>query len=426
MRRLILFFLLIPFIGFTQHYIAGGGSAPATPYVYDGGWSVPAAWVDSLGAIDITDGRALAASTIKILVDTRAGNRTFAFTVTAANGYTVKWGKKETAATYANNALAERTYDTTKCQKYCVIEITKTGAGAITAFTVSRSVTFVATQSQYPAYLWIAANYTGVCPLMYISTVFCLNLQAIWLSSITQINGIRGLALLRSLTIPSTCTTIKSFGLYQTGLTSLTIPSSVTTLEDYSTSYNNNLVEILGMTGLTSIGINCFLSYSLRSIILPSALTSIKSSLFGGNVSLKTVKYTGTVTTAEDHGTDMFYQCEQIDTLNFSGVKTTRFAFYGQTGKVNKLGSNGNLAGDSIPIRLNWASSTFSNATAPQLNLSYNSIDSTKMQKIFRCLPTVGAAGSNTKRITITGNPNPQVSAGSTAIATGKGWQVVN
>ena len=188
-QYLLVILFALPLLGFGQLYytaptVSGGTSA--------GGWSPPSYWADSLGAItNATMGAdgSIGTSEIRILVNTRTANRSFAFTVSAANGYTVKWGRNETAVNYANNATAERTYDSTKCQKYCLITITKTGAGAITAFTVANTTTFVAAQTQYPTYLWVSANYVGVAPVFYTSSVNCVNINSVFLKSCTSLGN---------------------------------------------------------------------------------------------------------------------------------------------------------------------------------------------------------------------------------------------
>jgi hypothetical protein len=135
---------------------------------------------------------------------------------------------------------------------------------------------------------------------------------------------------------------------------------------------------------------------------------------------LHQVIYTGTETSAEDHGSDFMYQCEQLDTLKMAGLKTQRFAFYGQTGKLNKLGSVGNLHNDSIPVRINWAASTFANASAPQLDLSYCSMTRLQMRAILNCLPTVVG-----KQVKLSGNPGyASLTTADKANAVLNGWTI--
>ena len=470
MRKILLLLFLIPVLGFPQLYYTTPTTGSSTPaaYVYDGNWTVPTAWVDSLGAIDITDGQNLAASTIKILVNTRTENNTFAFKVTAANGYTVKWGKKETAINYTSATIAERTYDTTKCQKYCVIEITKTGAGAITAFTVSKSTTFVATQAIYPCYLWVAANYVGASPIMAtsISTIVNSKLEAVWLANCTSIanysyyycyslksvtiptsvtnivaNSFQGCSAIRSVTIPSSVTTIGNSAFISCcSLTSITLPSSVTSLgtnvfqSDYSlqtatlgtitnmqTSLFASCIALESVTipsSVTTIGNSVFNTCtSLQTVSIPSSVTSIGTGVFNNCYSLRYVTYAGTIGTAADNGTTFMSNCEQLLTASMAGLKTTRIAVNGAEGLVNKLGSAGNLAGDSIPIRINFSGSTFSNGTAPQFDLRYCSMTAAQLSALLRALPVVTG-----KTIDITGNPGTATC--DPARARANGWTV--
>ena len=484
-QYLLVILFALPLLGFGQLYytaptVSGGTSA--------GGWSPPSYWADSLGAItNATMGAdgSIGTSEIRILVNTRTANRSFAFTVSAANGYTVKWGRNETAVNYANNATAERTYDSTKCQTYCLITITKTGAGAITAFTVANTTTFVATQVQYPTYLWVSANYVGVAPIFYTSLVNCININSVFLKSCTSIGAycFTYCYSLQSITIPSSVTSIgancfnscyslqsitipssvTSFGancfVYCYSLQSIIIPSSVTsigsscffscyslqsiTIPSSVTSIGGtcftscySLQSITIPSSVTSIGASCFNScYSLQSITIPSSVTSIGNSCFTSCYSLKYLKYVGSIASSTDFSTDFMQNCEQIDTLNFKGVKTQRFAIQGGSGKLNHLGGasyntgirTGNLKNDSVPIRLDWTNSTFANGTAPQLNMSYCKLDTNQIRSIIRCLPTVGSAGSNTKQVTFTGCTGAAaLSAYAIAFGTAKGWQVLH
>ena len=69
----ILILLFFPLLVHGQlYYTKPTTGTTTTPYIYNGDWSPPSIWADSLGVIDITDGRALAASTIKILDNDRS------------------------------------------------------------------------------------------------------------------------------------------------------------------------------------------------------------------------------------------------------------------------------------------------------------------------------------------------------------------
>jgi hypothetical protein len=424
MKKLIILILfLFPLIGFSQHYNAGSSTPAPT------GWTPPTYWVDSLGAITTAtmgaDGT-LTLDHIKLLVNTRAGNSAFAFTVTCVGGYYVKWGRNETAIAYASAGTAERYYDTTKCQKYCVIEIYPQAANHVTAFAIARTSTFVAKQTQSPQYLWLAANYASTAPLMYILSGNCYSLVSAWFNSVTSFgtNCFNSCYALQSITIPSSVT---SFGTNCFAscyaLQSITISSSVTSLGSYCFAYCYALQSITIPSSVTSFGTNCFAScYALQSIIIPSNNTGIPASLFTGDVSLKRVTYTGTETSAGDKGSDWGYQCEQLDSLAMPHLKCTRIALYGQTGKLNKLGLAGNIDRDSVPFRIDYVNSTFSNATAPQLNLSYCSMTELQMRAILNSLPVVVG-----KTVTFAGGLNAaSLTTADKAKAVLNGWTVLN
>jgi hypothetical protein len=449
MKKILLFLFLLPL--FCHGQLMSYYSSPTTTTTA-ATWTPPAAWVDSAGVIDVTDGAALAFNRIKILVNTRTELSTYAFTVTCPNGYKVRWMKSGSWYNYSSAATAQFTYDTTLTQKYCVIEIAPQGTDSITAFTVAAHS--LATQPQRPAYLWVAANYKGVSPIMgVVATVPNQGkLEAVWLSSVTSIgtSTFNTCYSLQSIVIPSSVTSIGTSAFQSCySLQSIVIPSSVTSIGTSAFSGCLSLQSVVIPSSVTSIGTSAFQSclslqsvvipssvtsigtsafstcYSLQSIVIPSSVTSIGTSAFQSCYGLANAVYTGTITTAESHD-NLFTSTEQITKLNWAGLKTTHFDFLGASGKLNKLGSAGNIASDSIPIRIDWTNSTFSNTTTPQLNLSYNQMDTTQIQKIFKCLPTVGGAGSNTKQLTVVGcSGAATLSTWAVAIATNKGWQVL-
>jgi hypothetical protein len=211
------------------------------------------------------------------------------------------------------------------------------------------------------------------------------------------------------------CSSLDSINLYSTGVTN--IQSST-----FSTCVM--LRKVILPSGLTTLGSFAFsYCYSLHRVDIPSSVTSIGYSCFGNCYSLQLIKYTGTISTSAV-GLSMLTFTEKMDTLNWSNYKCSSFGFYGGTGKTNALGANGNLANDSIPIRINWSGSSWASSTAPQLDLTYNSMTAAQMTAICRLLPTVGGAGSNAKTVNFTGNPG--VATIDHTAATANGWLVTH
>jgi len=66
---------------------------------------------------------------------------------------------------------------------------------------------------------------------------------------------------------------------------------------------------------------------------------------------------------------------------------------------------------------IDWANSTFSSGTSPQLRIDQNNLDATEIDRIFTALPTVTG-----KTINVTNNPG--YATCNKAIAEAKGWTV--
>jgi hypothetical protein len=453
MRNLIILILLFPALVQAQLMAYYSNQSPASPgVIFDGDWSPPGEWRDSIGAINILDNGTLPVNVIRLLVNTRTELNAYAFRVNCPGGYVVKWSARSSGVpqVFSSGEYADHAYDTTKCQKYCVIEIYPVDpASNITSFIVANSTLRRQNNINYPSYLWVAANYASTAPVMYSSNVLCMKLHAVWLSGITSIPSAAFYLCggMQSVIFPSSCTSIAPNAFQScSSLTRVTLPPNLTTLGNSAFQACSNLVSINVPTGVTSIGNSCFeacycLQYltmptsllttlgssifksclSLVSVTLPSSITAMSNQIFSSCYNLRHVTYKGAMTTATNcYG--LFSSNECMDTLSFAGGKFTRFMFSGTAGKVNKLGGSGNLHNDSIPIRINWSGSTFADAAAPQLDLTYNSLDTTQIQKIFRCLPTVTG-----KTVSVVGcSGAASLSNYTKSIATSKGWTVLN
>ena len=99
---------------------------------------------------------------------------------------------------------------------------------------------------------------------------------------------------LTSITIPSSVTSL-GYGCFEgcSGLTSITIPSSVTSLSDYCFYECDGLTSITIPSSVTSLGASCFSGSGLTSITIPSSVTSLGGYCFYDCKNLKTVYFKG-------------------------------------------------------------------------------------------------------------------------------------
>ena len=164
------------------------------------------------------------------------------------------------------------------------------------------------------------------------------------------------------------------------------------------------------VTTATSMFNNC---YSLQSLTLPAMpLVTTATSMFNGCVSLQTITNLSALgsTAASTQGDTMFLNCEQLTNINMPNTKFTTLGAAGASTLLNKLAT----------IALN-ASSTFSSATAPQLDISYCTLTAAQINAIFAQLPnnlakTVNITGcTGETQVTLNGTPT----TGSTTVTMG-------
>lgn len=120
---------------------------------------------------------------------------------------------------------------------------------------------------------------------------------------------------LKSVTIPSTVTTIEPSAFAGTSITTISIPSSVTTIGNSTFEGCSNLTHVQLPNNLTSLGQSAFQSCtSLISVNIPDSLTTIQNSTFRKCSSLlnivipSSVKYVGNYSFAE---------CTSLATVTF-------------------------------------------------------------------------------------------------------------
>ena len=199
--------------------------------------------------------------------------------------------------------------------------------------------------------------------------IACFTLQSIDISGMT--------ALTNTTTMFSSCFTLQSIDV--SGMIAVTNATSM-----FNGCRALQSIDVSGMIAVTNATSMFYGCYSLQSVI---------ASNFAGNASSVL-------------GTTMFAGCEQLTSINFPLAKFTKFGASGISGRLNKLGT----------FIFN-STSTFSDSTAPQLDISYTTLTDAQLDTIFTSLPTVTSKTAN-----ITGSTGAGTCT--RTIATGKGWTI--
>jgi hypothetical protein len=132
--------------------------------------------------------------------------------------------------------------------------------------------------------------------------------------------GVEGI---KSVTFPSTLTSIGGSAFARTGLESVAIPPAVTTLEEYTFSTCANLKSVTIPEGVVNIGFCAFNYCGIESLTLPSTIRSMSQSFHScGNLASLTL--TEGITTV-NHS---FYSCNALKEVHIPGsVKLTSSDF---------------------------------------------------------------------------------------------------
>ena len=348
---------------------------PSTGYGTFNDWAHPADWPS------IAD---CALGNIELIVSDKELN-TYAFICSTNNGtpYQINWGDG-TVNMYASAATAQHTYTVGAglvCSLgYTTFKITISApSGALTAFAVtSHSLASNAQRHGILSAIVRATTLTSFANMFYKSTapvVDCYQLQSCILKD----------------SFPLVTNTTSMF--YNcVSLQALTLPAMPL------------------VTTATSMFTSCF---SLQSLTLPAMpLVTTATSMFNGCVSLQTITNLSALgsTAASTQGDTMFLNCEQLTNINMPNTKFTTLGAAGASTLLNKLAT----------IALN-ASSTFSSATAPQLDISYCTLTAAQINAIFAQLPnnlakTVNITGcTGETQVTLNGTPT----TGSTTVTMG-------
>ena len=118
----------------------------------------------------------------------------------------------------------------------------------------------------------------------------------------------------------SKCSFIGSDAFYNcSGLKSIVIPSNVTTIGDSAFSNCSNLTSVVIPASVTSIGDQAFYNCSnLTSVVIPDSVTSIGNGAFSNCSNLTSVVIPDSVTSI---GNGEFSDCSKLTSISFNGTK---------------------------------------------------------------------------------------------------------
>ena len=125
---------------------------------------------------------------------------------------------------------------------------------------------------------------------------------------------------LKSITIPSSVTSLGMSCFSASGLTSITIPYSVTSLGNDCFHSCDALTSITIPSSVTSLGDYCFSYSGLTSITIPSSVTSLGKSCFEWCRGLTSITIPSSVTSL---GSSCFYMCSGLTSITIPSSVTS-------------------------------------------------------------------------------------------------------
>lgn len=161
----------------------------------------------------------------------------------------------------------------------------------------------------------------------------CFSLKRLTLpNSITSLarNDISNCTALTKLIIPSTVTSIEPYCFQSSMLSEIIIPNSVTTIDTTNMFSSNSILKKITLPNTCTQIKSYFASYciSLIYIEIPNGVTTIENSAFGNCSSLQTLTLPNTITTV---GNNAFQYCEGLTTLtlpsNLTSVGSNAFGY---------------------------------------------------------------------------------------------------
>ena len=404
-------------------------------------WIAPSDWINIDNCAD---------GNINLLVaDTTMA--TYAFICTTSSGqYHIDWGDG-TSGNFDSGATAQHTYTVGAgqvCSRgYTTFKIVISPvSGNLTSFAVTSHS--LATQNQAHHILSCVFNainittlanafYKATSPIVSCGLLESFNVKELLLSCLTTSYMFFNCYSLQSVNISSmesvTTTSYMFFSCHKLQNIDISSMVSVITVSSmFSNCYSLQNIDISSMVSVTnassmfsncrnlqSVNISSMVSvidtssmfsncYNLLNIDISSMVSVTNaSSMFNSCYNLSSLITTNfALNSSSIIATTMFDYCEQLTSINLSNAKVSKLGLKGTSGKLNK-----------VATLIFHASSTFSDATAPQLDLQYTALTAAQLDTIFTSLPTV-----TSKTVNITGSTGAATCT--RTIATGKGWTV--
>ncbi|MEN6553969.1 MAG: leucine-rich repeat protein [Methanobacterium sp.] len=217
--------------------------------------------------------------------------------------------------------------------------------------------------------------------------------------------------LLRSITFPANMPALLSINTGLGGLSSITEINLPAMANVTDLSANSNMINVTEVSypatlnSLTTLASCLYNMLNLESITLPTSMTALVT-FFSGSTAYKL----HTMTKCTNYGTNQI-------SANI-GVLLALAAF-DQPMRCSKFvltGQSATYPSVLAACEIDWANSTFG-GTSPQIDLRYNILDTTELDRILTALPVVTG-----KTINIASNPGSATC--DPTIATAKGWTV--
>jgi len=337
-----------------------------------GGWAPHPDWID-ISQVNNNE--------INLLVSDGSTGVAFAVTVAGSGTYSIDWGDGNVEHSRASGVTYYHGYvfgtgQSVNGGEYTVFKIRIYNAtNTITRFQVTKHPEYSRPHSS--PLLWAVFGTAGITNYSYTfwsSMVECSSLQSCTIASFAS------------------CTDVQYMFFNCRSLASVTLPSS----------WGN-------VTNTSNMFYNCT---SLVSVTLPGSWGNVTgvNSMFSRCYSLKNItnlQYLGSQTYQASFGYFMF------NTQAFSGIVTVA----SMLSKISVCGESGHNI-KVTGVRLTNATGDWG-GSSPQIDVSYCSMDATALNTLFGDLNSVTG-----RTIKITGNPGSATC--NTAIATSKGWTVVN